>query len=278
MKGKRKRLTNSQSELVATYLPKKIQKDRKIPTSVKLVLANIYQLHYLQKNWGKRTVFRTRKDFMKDIEAKDKNELNRPRDILVAENKIIYMVGSDGQATEYVLNDELYELLPTQIKGEKSSDFAKVNHLNIKQLETENQKVIVPSHNSLNDSEIQHLNVPSGTGTGTGTETYSGNILELDDTSTRDQDVKNIKENILELDNSNENHNKIEIPDYMMGGIGTKYSYWDNPQLYITLLTMDSEVMARYSENGVLNKVKEAVSQIDDEELKEDLNKRLGVA
>ena len=87
-----------------------------------------------------------------------------------------------------------------------------------------------------------------------------------------------IKENILELDNSNENHNKIEIPDYMMGGIGTKYSYWDNPQLYITLLTMDSEVMARYSENGVLNKVKEAVSQIDDEELKEDLNKRLGVA
>ena len=41
---------------------------------------------------------------------------------------------------------------------------------------------------------------------------------------------------------------------------------------------MDSEVMVMYSENGVLNKVKEAVSQIDDEELKEDLNKRLGVA
>ena len=281
MKGKRKRLTNSQSELVATYLPKKIQKDRKIPTSVKLVLANIYQLHYLKKNWGKRTVFRERDEFIKDIEANDKNEVVRPQAYLMTNDMVYINTGVRGRATEYTLNDELYELLPSMFKGELSDNFMKFkedNQLNIKQLETENQEVIVPSHNSVIDSELQHLNVPSDSETDTDIETYSGNILELDDTSTRDQDVKNIKENILELDNSNENHNKIEIPDYMMGGIGTKYSYWDNPQLYVTLLTMDSEVMVMYSENGVLNKVKEAVSQIDDEELKEDLNKRLGVA
>ena len=277
MKGKRKRLTNSQSELVATYLPKKIQKDRKIPTSVKLVLANIYQLHYLQKNWGKRTVFCSLDKFIKDIEANDKNEVVRPQAYLMANDMVYINPGVRGRATEYSLNDELYELIPSMFKGELSDNFMKFkedNQLNIKQLETENQEVIVPSHNSMIDSELQHLNVPSDSETDTDIETYSGNIPS-------NKDIHDINDNITCTGTekiTNENHNKIEIPDYMMGGIGTKYSYWDNPQLYVTLLTMDSETMVMYSENGVLNKVKEAVSQIDDEELKEDLNKRLGVA
>ena len=105
MKGTRKRLTNSQSELVAIYLPKKIQKDRKIPTSVKLVLANIYQLHYLQKNWGKRTVFCSLDKFIKDIEANDKNEVVRPQAYLMANDMVYINPGVRGRATEYSLND-----------------------------------------------------------------------------------------------------------------------------------------------------------------------------
>lgn len=227
MKGKRKRLTNSQSELVATYLPKKIQKDRKIPTSVKLVLANIYQLHYLQKNWGKRTVFRTRKNFMKDIEAKDKNELNRPRDILVAGNKITYIVGSDGQATEYILNDELYELLPSQIKGEKNSVFANVNQLNNSQLEIESQEVIVPSHNSMIDSELQHLNVPSVTGTVTGTHEYnisSNKYINKTILHDKPETVLHELDTVDELSvEGNDKYNKNGL--YVCDGV----CFWDDP-------------------------------------------------
>ena len=168
MKGTRKRLTNSQSELVAIYLPKKIQKDRKIPTSVKLVLANIYQLHYLQKNWGKRTVFCSLDKFIKDIEANDKNEVVRPQAYLMANDMVYINPGVRGRATEYSLNDELYELIPSMFKGELSDNFMKFkedNQLNIKQLETENQEVIVPSHNSMIDSELQHFNVHPDTET-----------------------------------------------------------------------------------------------------------------
>lgn len=192
MKGKRKRLTNSQSELVATYLPKKIQKDRKIPTSVKLVLANIYQLHYLQKNWGKRIVFRERDEFIKDIEANDKNEVVRPQAYLMANDMVYIKSGVRGRATEYTLNDELYELLPSMFKGELSNNFMKFkedNQLNIKQLETENQEVIVPSHNSVIDSELQHLNVPSDSDTDTEPETDIKNMMEY--TCTGENNAKN---------------------------------------------------------------------------------------
>lgn len=176
MKGKRKRLTNSQSELVATYLPKKIQKDRKIPTSVKLVLANIYQLHFLQKNWGKRTVFSSLDKFIKDIEAKDKNEVVRPQAYLMANDMVYIKSGVRGRATEYTLNDELYELLPTMFKGELSDNYKKFNEdnsLNNSQLEIENQEVIVPSHNSVIDSELQHLNVHSDSDTDSDTHEYN---------------------------------------------------------------------------------------------------------
>lgn len=275
MKGKRKRLTNSQSELVATYLPKKIQKDRKIPTSVKLVLANIYQLHYLQKNWGKRTVFRTRKDFMKDIEAKDKNELNRPRDILVAGDKITYIVGSDGQATEYILNDELYGLLPSQIKGEKTSVFANVNQLNNSQLEIENQEVIVPSHNSMIDSELQHLNVPSVTGTVTGTHEYNiSSNKDINKTILHDkpETVLHELESVEEL--TNENKNKTIPPDI------NGYQFWENPTWYVFELTSRPyddtyKYLIDFMHYGELRNVREALSQMDNQELAEQLNNEI---
>ena len=160
---RRKRLTADQSDLVATYLPLKIQKNRILTPAVKLVLANIYQLHYLQKNWGKRTVFRTREDFMNDIGAKDKNELNRPRDILLANDMITYDIGYRGRATEYALSDELYEMLPAQIKGnisDKFKEFLKSKLLKDKELEIEDNEVILTSHNSVTDSELGHFYVP----------------------------------------------------------------------------------------------------------------------
>lgn len=184
--SKRKRLTNSQSEIVATYLPKKIQKDRKIPTSVKLVLANIYQLHYLQKNWGKRTVFRERDEFIKDIEAKDKNEVVRPQAYLMANDMVYINPGVRGRATEYTLNDELYELLPTMFKGELSDNFKKFNEgnqLNNRQLQIESQEVIVPSHNSMIDSELQHLNVPSDSETETDSDIELETCIQIHDCS-----------------------------------------------------------------------------------------------
>lgn len=282
MKGKRKRLTNSQSELVATYLPKKIQKDRKIPTSVKLVLANIYQLHYLQKNWGKRTVFRTRKDFMKDIEAKDKNELNRPRDILVAGDKITYIVGSDGQATEYILNDELYELLPTQIKGEKNSVFANVNQLNNSKLEIENQEVIVPSHNSMIDSELQHLNVPSVTVTGTGTGTHEYNISSNKDINKtilhdKPETVLHELDTVDEL--SVEGNAKLDKNKTIPADING-YQFWENPTWYVIELTSRPyddtyRYLINFIHYGELRKVREALSQLDNQELAEQLNNEI---
>lgn len=277
MKGKRKRLTNSQSELVATYLPKKIQKDRKIPTSVKLVLANIYQLHYLQKNWGKRTVFRTRKNFMKDIEAKDKNELNRPRDILVAGNKITYIVGSDGQATEYILNDELYELLPTQIKGEKNSVFANVNQLNNSKLENENQEVIVPSHNSMIDSELQHLNVPSVTVTVTGTHEYNiSSNKDINKTILHDKPETVLHEldtvDELSVDgNAKLDKNKTIPPDI------NGYQFWKNPIWYVMELTSFKHddswcALNDFIKQGYYKDVVEAISQLDNQALADALN------
>lgn len=167
---KQKRLTQNQSELVATFLPPKLQKNRKLSASVKLVLANIYQLYYYDNNRGKRTVFRTREDFMNDIEANDKNEVLRPHAVLMQNEMVIIKSGVRGRATEYTLNDELYNLLPSQVRGEVSDKFAesqKYNTLNTNDLQNEDTQVVSPSYNNLIDNEIQHSNVPSDTDTET---------------------------------------------------------------------------------------------------------------
>lgn len=161
---KQKRLTANQAELVAAFLPQKLQKNRKLTNAVKLVLANIYQLYYLDKNQGKRTVFRSREDFMKDIEAKDKNEIIRPHAILIQNDMVLIKTGTRGRATEYTLNDELYALLPKQIKGEVSDKFSKslkCNDLNNSELQVEENVIISPSHNELSHNELEHSNVPS---------------------------------------------------------------------------------------------------------------------
>lgn len=270
MKGKRKRLTNSQSELVATYLPKKIQKDRKIPTSVKLVLANIYQLHYLQKNLGKRTVFRERDEFIKDIEANDKNEVVRPQAYLMANDMVYINPGVRGRATEYTLNDELYELLPSMFKGELSDNFMKFkedNQLNIKQLETENQEVIVPSHNSMIDSELQHLNVPSDSDTDSDTHEYNiSSNKDINKTILHDKPETVLHELDTVDELSVEGNAKLELKDYYNGFV--KYSFWDNPELYVTLATMDDEFMKSININSIV----EAISQLDDKTLADALN------
>lgn len=165
---KKKRLTDNQSELVAAFLPQKLQKNRKLSTSVKLVLANIYQLYYYDNNYGKRTVFRTREDFMKDIDAKDKNEVLRPHAVLMQNDMVYIKSGVRGRATEYTLNDELYAMLPKQIRGEVSEKFAETlncNSLSNSNLKIEESEVISPSRNELSYSGLQHSNVPSETDT-----------------------------------------------------------------------------------------------------------------
>lgn len=164
--NKKKRLTDNQSDLVASFLPQKLQKNKKLSASVKLVLANIYQLYYYENNYGKRTVYRTREDFMKDIDAKDKNEVIRPHAVLIQNEMVYIKSGIRGRATEYTLNDELYQLLPKQIRGEASDKFAETlnhNRLNDSNLQIGKSEVISPSHNELNYSVLQHSNVPSET-------------------------------------------------------------------------------------------------------------------
>ena len=161
---KKKRLTDNQSELVAAFLPQKLQRNKKLSTSVKLVLANIYQLYYYDNNYGKRTVYRTREDFMKDIDAKDKNEVLRPHAVLMQNDMVYIRTGVRGRATEYTLNDDLYAMLPKQIRGEVSEKFAETlncNSLSNSSLQIEDDEVISPLHNELSHSELQHLNVPS---------------------------------------------------------------------------------------------------------------------
>ena len=183
---KQKRLTDNQSELVATFLPKKLRQNRKLNASVKLVLANIYQLYYFDNNIGKRTVFRTREDFMRDIGAKDKNEIQRPHAVLI-QNELVYIkIGVRGRATEYTLNDDLYQLLPKQIRGEVSEKFKethKSNTLKTNDLQKAELDIISPSHNKLNDSELQHSFVPSDTDTETNTKTNTIMVHEADVTT-----------------------------------------------------------------------------------------------
>lgn len=280
MKGKRKRLTNSQSELVATYLPKKIQKDRKIPTSVKLVLANIYQLHYLQKNLGKRTVFRERDEFIKDIEANDKNEVVRPQAYLMANDMVYINPGVRGRATEYTLNDELYELLPSMFKGELSDNFMKFkedNQLNIKQLETENQEVIVPSHNSMIDSELQHLNVPSDSDTDSDTHEYNiSSNKDINKTILHDkpETVLHELDTVDELSvegNAKLDKNKTIPPDI------NGYQFWKTPVWYVMELTSFKHddswcALKDFIKQGYYKDVVEAISQLDDKTLADALN------
>ena len=178
---KQKRLTDNQSELVATFLPKKLRQNRKLNTSVKLVLANIYQLYYFDNNIGKRTVFRTREDFMRDIGAKDKNEIQRPHAVLIQNELVNIKIGVRGRATEYTLNDELYQMLPKQIRGEVSEKFKetlKSNTLKTNDLQKSETGIISPSHNKLNNSELQHSFVPSDTDTESDTEKEKNNKKE----------------------------------------------------------------------------------------------------
>lgn len=171
---KQKRLTDNQSELVAAFLPQKLQKNRKLSASVKLVLANIYQLYYYENNKGKRTVFRTREDFINDIEANDKNEVLRPHAVLMQNDMVFIKSGVRGKATEYTLNDELYALLPKQIRGEVSDKFTetlKCKNLKDSELQIEENDDISPLYNELNHNEISDSFVPSDSDTETEIET-----------------------------------------------------------------------------------------------------------
>ena len=201
--SKKKHLTDSQSELVATYLPQKLQRNRKLTSSVKLVLANIYQLYYFDKNIGKRTVFRTREDFMNDIEAKNKNELTRQHAALIQNDMVYIKTGVRGRATEYTLNDELYSLLPKQIRGEISDKFTeslKCKDLKINELQTKEKGIISPSHNELIHNEIWHLNVPSDTETETESETET--IQTTEDKT--EQKVNDMKQEV--------NNQQVQVP------------------------------------------------------------------
>lgn len=114
---RQKKLTESQQELIYTYLPAELQKDKSIDNSMQLILANIYQLYYLDKNHGKKTVFRKNYDFLNDIGCSQTNEIIRPFVRLTNGGYITRVVGYNGNASEYTLNDTLYNLLPDEVKA-----------------------------------------------------------------------------------------------------------------------------------------------------------------
>jgi len=125
---RRKNLSDNQQEIIETYLPEKLIKSKKLDDSMKLVLANIYRFYMYDKNIGKKSIFRTNRLFMRDIEAKDPNELHRPLTRLIMKGFITRKSGNSDEkmACEYTLIPQFYEMLPDCFKTdsiEVSDDF-----------------------------------------------------------------------------------------------------------------------------------------------------------
>lgn len=125
---RRKNLSDNQQEIIETYLPEELIKTRKLDDGMKLVLANIYRFYMYDKNVGKKSIFRTNSSFMRDIEAKDHNELHRPLIRLIKNGVITRKTGNSDEkvACEYTLMPQFYEMLPDCFKVdsiEVSDDF-----------------------------------------------------------------------------------------------------------------------------------------------------------
>lgn len=121
---RRKTLSNKQLQIIEDYLPVELSKDKTVDDGMKLVLGNIYRLHFCDVHKGKRFVFRTNINFMRDIEAKQPNDLLRPLKRLISRGYITRKLATEGMACEYSLTDEYYEMLPENVKVSKVTDSA----------------------------------------------------------------------------------------------------------------------------------------------------------
>ena len=151
---RKKNLSDNQQEIIETYLPEKLIKSKKLDDGMKLVLANIYRFYMYDKNIGKKSIFRTNRSFMRDIEAKDPNELHRPLTRLIMRGFIARKTGNSDEriACEYTLMPQFYEMLPDCFKA----DFIEVS------------------------DNFENSKVTTGTDTGTDPGTYTGTYTGTD--------------------------------------------------------------------------------------------------
>ena len=176
---RKKNLSDNQQEIIETYLPEKLIKSKKLDDSMKLVLANIYRFYMYDKNIGKKSIFRTNRSFMRDIEAKDPNELHRPLTRLIMRGFITRKTGNSDEriACEYTLMPQFYEMLPDCFKA----DFIEVSD------DFENSKVTTGTGTDTDaDKEKEKINIhciPDGSRTGNGNEELSLNFSSSEDFS-----------------------------------------------------------------------------------------------
>lgn len=174
---RKKNLSDNQQEIIETYLPEKLIKSKKLDDGMKLVLANIYRFYMYDKNIGKKSIFRTNRSFMRDIEAKDPNELHRPLTRLIMRGFITRKTGNSDEriACEYTLIPKFYEMLPDCFKAdsiEVSDNF-------------ENSKVTTGTGTDTGTGKEKEKNnihcIPDGPRTGNGNEELSFNFSSSED-------------------------------------------------------------------------------------------------
>ena len=176
---RKKNLSDNQQEIIETYLPEKLIKSRKLDDGMKLVLANIYRFYMYDKNIGKKSIFRTNRSFMRDIEAKDPNELHRPLTRLIMRGFITRKTGNSDEriACEYTLMPQFYEMLPDCFKA----DFIEVSD------NFENSKVTTGTDTGTDtdaDKEKNNIHcIPDGPRTENGNEELSFNFSSSEDFS-----------------------------------------------------------------------------------------------
>lgn len=128
---RKKNLTDRQKKIIEGYLPTELSKDKMLDDGMKLVLGNIFRLHFCDVHKGKRFVFRRNIDFMHDIGAKQTNDLLRPLIRLISRGFITRKLATEGKACEYSLTDRYYEMLPEDVKVSKSIEASETNTLEI---------------------------------------------------------------------------------------------------------------------------------------------------
>ena len=187
---RKKNLSDNQQEIIETYLPEKLIKSKKLDDSMKLVLANIYRFYMYDKNIGKKSIFRTNRSFMRDIEAKDPNELHRPLTRLIMRGFITRKTGNSDEriACEYTLMPQFYEMLPDCFKAdstEVSDDFENSKVTTGTDTDTDTDTQGPGSINKRKEKHcIQKLKEPYGSRTGNDEEfSFNFNSSSEDDYS-----------------------------------------------------------------------------------------------
>lgn len=205
---RQKRLNCNQVEIIETYLPEKLQEDKMLDNSMKLVLAKIYELYYLDNNKGKRTVFYSNKMFMKDIDVNDKSQLVRPVQRLIDKNYITKETGYRNsymsEATKYTLSDDCYALLPDAFKS-KATHRGQITNATLNESKATHTKStyegIIEENNALRlkiselekkiellENTLKNSKAPSDSDSDTDKEAISVNTMSYDTYPSNDND------------------------------------------------------------------------------------------